>query len=104
MLTKSSLGGDLDRFEEINAADWDAVSESQSSAGQQEVTPARGLEFSKIEKRVRLSSFHPQDWIHSKSNRVVLQLLQLFTRSQPILMPKQKHPEAILKAHLTWRV
>lgn len=47
--TPSTFGGGLDRFEGINAAEWDEVPESQSSAGQQEITLTRRLEFSKIE-------------------------------------------------------
>jgi hypothetical protein len=49
---------DLDRFEGINAAEWDDVPESQSSAEQQEITPAMRLESGKIEdEKVRLSSY-----------------------------------------------
>jgi hypothetical protein len=55
----------LDRFEGINAAEWDEVPESQSPAEEQEITPTRRLEFSKIEnEKVRLSSYL-RDQIHS---------------------------------------
>jgi hypothetical protein len=39
---------ELDRIEAINAAEWDEIPESQSSAKQQEFTPAMRLEFGKI--------------------------------------------------------
>jgi len=56
--TTSTFGDGLDGFEGINATEWDEVPESQSSAGQQEITPTRRLEFSKIEnEKVRLSSY-----------------------------------------------
>jgi hypothetical protein len=54
----STFGDGLDRFEGVNAAEWEEVPESQSSAEQLEITPTRRLEFSKIEnEKVRLSSY-----------------------------------------------
>jgi hypothetical protein len=63
--TTSAICDILDRFEGINAAEWDEVPESQSSAEQQEITPTRRLEFGKMEnEKVRLSAYL-QDQIHS---------------------------------------
>ena len=63
-MVSATICDGLDRFEGINAAEWDEVPESQSSAEQQEITPTR-LEFGKMEnEKVRLSSYL-QDQIYS---------------------------------------
>jgi len=55
----------LDRFEGINAAEWDEVPESQSSAEQQEITPTRRLEFGKMKNEKVRRSAYLRDQIHS---------------------------------------
>ena len=49
---------DLGRLESINVAEWDDVPESQSSAEQQEITPAMRFKSGKmVGEKVRLSSY-----------------------------------------------
>jgi hypothetical protein len=56
--TSSTICDVLDRFEGINAAEWDKVPKSQNSAKQRKITPMMRLEFGKIEnEKVRLSSY-----------------------------------------------
>jgi hypothetical protein len=57
--TTSTICDELDRFEGINAAEWDEVPKSQKSAEQQEITPMIRLE----NEKVRLSSYL-RDQIH----------------------------------------
>jgi len=54
----------LDRFEGINAAEWDEVPESQSVAEQQAITPTR-LKFGKMENEMVRLSTYLRDQIHS---------------------------------------
>jgi hypothetical protein len=63
--TTSAICDILDRFEGINAAEWDEVPESQKLAEQRKVTPITRLEFGKMEnEKVRLC-YYLQDHIHS---------------------------------------
>lgn len=56
-VTNSTICDGLDGFEGINAAEWDEVSESQSSTEQQAIKPTMRLDLGNMENdKVRLSS------------------------------------------------
>ena len=81
----------LDRFEGINAAEWDEVPESQSLAKQQAITPTRRLKFGKMENEMVRLSTYLRDQIHSMVNRSMMPLMQLFRRFQPVLVLQRSH-------------